>query len=173
MAGACPRYRLATRLGHGVRVGTVMNIWRQHRRASRIATVMLWAWLFALVSGWANACLVQDRGQAHGVVHATAERPLIAEAASGHAQGHAGHEEPAVHGSGGARPLCQSVCDDGQTTLPTLAATSVLDLGLPSLVLSEVWSFCATQAQLLSGCPLAAPPPPEASVAIRFQRWTI
>lgn len=147
----------------------MMNFWRQHRRASRIAAAMLVVWLFALVSSWANACLIQE--PVHGAAHAaSADRALVAQAAGGHTRG---HEEPADHDSDGARQLCQSVCDDEQTTLPKVVAPSVLDLGPPGLVPTEAWSFCAAQAQFPSGCPLAAAPPPEASVAIRFLRLTI
>lgn len=148
----------------------MMNFWRQHRRASRIATAMLVAWLFALVSSWANACLIQDRAPVHGAAHADADQALVVQAAGGHNHG---HEEPADHDSDGARQLCQSVCDDEQTTLPKVVAPSVLDLGPPGLVPTEAWSFCAAQAQFPSGCPLAAAPPPVASVAIRFLRLTI
>lgn len=151
----------------------MMNFWRQHRRASRIATAMLVAWLFALASSWANACLVQDRAPARGVVHGNAGLVLATHTALGHAHEQPGHEEPADHDSDGARQLCQSVCDDEQTTLPKVVAPSVLDLGPPGLVPTESWSFCAAQAQFPSGCPLAAAPPPEASVAIRFLRLTI
>lgn len=147
----------------------MMNFWRQHRRASRIATAMLVVWLFALVSSWANACLVQDRALVHGIAHAGAEQALVAQAAGRHA----GHEEPADHDSDGARRLCKSVCDDEQTTLPKVVTPSVLDLGPPALVPTEAWSFCAAQAQFPSGCPLAAAPPPEAPVAIRFLRLMI
>lgn len=150
-----------------------MNFWRQHRRASRIATAMLVAWLFALVSSWANACLVQDREAPHRVGLAGTEQPLVAQAVIGHAHAHSGHEEPADHDSDGARQLCKAVCDDEQTTLPKVVSPSVLDLGPPALVPTEAWSFCAAQAQFPSGCPLAAAPPPEAPVAIRFLRLTI
>ena len=130
---------------------------------------MLVAWLFALVSSWANACLIQE--PVHGAAHAaSADRALVAQAAGGHTRG---HEEPADHDSDGARQLCQSVCDDEQTTLPKVVAPSVLDLGPPGLVPTEAWSFCAAQAQFPSGCPLAAAPPPVASVALRFLRLTI
>lgn len=150
----------------------MMKFWRHHRRASRIASAMLLAWLFALVSSWANACLVQDRTPARGSAHASNERAVVAHAAGGHSHGHHGHEAPLDHDSSAARQLCQSLCDDGQTMPPKVVSPSVLDLGPPGLVPTEAWSFCAAQAQFPSGCRLAAAPPPVASVAIRFLRLT-
>ena len=47
----------------------MMNFWRQHRRASRIARAMLVVWCFALASSWANACLLQDRASLHEHEH--------------------------------------------------------------------------------------------------------
>lgn len=148
-----------------------MSFWRHHRRAVRIARVMLAVWLFALASSWVNACVLESRsglhhdghlGSALEVLHADAGVPVAA-----------ADEGLADHDGHGPRALCQSVCDDEQTTLPKVVAPAVPDLGPPGIVPTEPWSFCAAQAQFSSGCPKAAAPPPEAPVAIRFLRLTI
>jgi hypothetical protein len=130
---------------------------------------MLLIWLFALVSGWANACLVQGRASAHGWMQA--ENALAAQPVGGPV--HSEHKEPADHDSDSARLVCQSVCDDEQSALPKVAAPSIPDLGPPTLVPIEAWSFCIAEAQVPGDRPMAAAPPPEPSVAIRFLRLTI
>lgn len=129
-------------------------------------------WLFALVSSWANACQLQSRVPVAGPANAGVEHVL-----SGHASGlpvhdHAAQDEGLDHESGGARPLCQAVCDDEQSSLPKVDAPSLPDLGPAALVPIESWSFRAARAQASIGRPLAAAPPPELTVAIRFLRLT-
>lgn len=143
-----------------------MNFSRHPRHTARIARAMLVVWVFALVSGFANACLLQDPA---AVRHAAHE--VLEDAALPH--GHAGHEHPADPDGDGARQLCQSVCDDEQTTLTKVTTPSVPDLGPALLSPIEPWSFCAVEAQFPRGCPPGAAPPPERPVAIRFLRLTI
>lgn len=128
---------------------------------------MLGVWLFALVSGWANACLVQQAVPGHGA------GPVPGLHGVGVAMpGPIDHDEPA-HEDEAAHRLCQSVCDDEQSALPKVGALALPDLGTAPPVPVEAWSFCAAQAQYPSGCPLAAAPPPESAVAIRFLRLTL
>lgn len=134
---------------------------------------MLALWLFALVSGWANACVLQEAAATRGMARAVAKYAVLAHGAGDPAAGLAGHEAPGGHDADGARAVCQSVCDDEQSTLPKVSTPSIPDLGAAPLVPAEAWSFCAAEAQFPSGCPLAAAPPPEPPVAIRFLRLTI
>lgn len=150
-----------------------MSFWRYHRRAARIARAMLAVWLFALGSSWVNACVLESRSGLHHDVHRGAALEVVPHSDAGALAATAVDEGLADHDGHGPRELCQSVCDDEQTTLPKVVAPSVPDLGPPGLVPTEPWSFCAAQAQFPRGCPLAAAPPPEAPVAIRFLRLTI
>jgi len=153
----------------------MMNFWRHHRRASGIARAMLVVWCFALVSSWAHACLLQSRASLHDHERAYQGAARLFLAAVGEASD-PGADTDDVHGhddAGGARALCQSVCDDEQATVPKLAPPAMTDLGPPGFVPTEPWSFCAAEAQFPSGWIQAAAPPPEAPVAIRFLRLTI
>lgn len=133
---------------------------------------MLGVWLLALASGWANACVLQDRVVAHADGHLGAALVEAANPEGATSGALVAHDEPADHDDG-ARALCQSVCDDAQSTLPRAVAPSVPDLRPPALVPTDPWACCAAQAQFPSGCPLAAAPPPQAPVAIRYLRLTI
>ena len=151
----------------------MMNFWRQHRRASRIARAMVVVWCFALASSWANACLLQDRASLHEHEHQGTVRLIAAPAGeapvpAADAHGVPGHDHP-----DGPRALCQSVCDDEQATVPKVVTPAMPDLGPSGVVPAEPWSFCAAEAQFPSAWTQATAPPPEAPVAIRFLRLTI
>lgn len=134
---------------------------------------MLLVWLFALASGWANACILQQAAPAHARGHDGAEQGLASHGARGATVGVVGHDGPAGDDAHGARRVCQSVCDDETSALPKVGTPSVPDLGPAILVPIQAWSFCAALARFPSGCPLAAAPPPEPAVAIRFLRLTL
>ncbi len=135
---------------------------------------MLLVWLFALASGWANACVLQTAAAAPGEARDAAhEHELVPLGAKGSAQAVVSHDEPAGHDVDGARLLCQAVCDDEQSTLPKVATPSLPDLAAAPVLPIEAWSYGTAPAPLPGGRPPAAAPPPEPAVAIRFLRLTI
>lgn len=154
-----------------------MTFWRYAHRTSRVAKAMTVVWLFALMSGWANACLLQDATPGRRSSDAANVHGTVPEAFGGVSHAHRDHDEAARHGGhddgDGVRQLCLSVCDEEQTVLPNVTTPAVPDLGPVLLPPFDSWSFCAVEARFLHGCPLAVPPPPERPVAIRFLRLTI
>ena len=141
-------------------------------RPRRIASAMLFVWLFAVFASWANACLVQP-----------ADPPA---AARGH-RGHAGegaalrgaHEPSALHpapGSDPAQEVCAEFCDAEQS----IVAKPQLSKGegaadpslLPPMILAG-WPAFSPGRLVPRWRPLASPPPPGAPVAIAFLRLTL
>lgn len=84
---------------------------RRHKRS--IALTMLLVWVFALLSGVANACLTEPRGEAvHLDTHASqSDHPVQAAATSHEAAVRAHHDEQPT------KAPCQKSCDASSQTL--------------------------------------------------------
>lgn len=134
--------------------------------------MVLFIWLFALVSGWANACLLQDSaaGRAGHAAH-TESVALVESGATPHPEGdhHGGDDD----GKGVARAACQDVCDNEQSTIPSYKLPAAPDLGSPPLLQAAPWSSVVAPATARCVHPHGAAPPCEPPVAIRFLRLTI
>ncbi|MBN8492129.1 MAG: hypothetical protein J0M00_11985 [Burkholderiales bacterium] len=131
--------------------------------------MVLFVWFFALVSGWANACLLQGRaaGQAVHAAH-TGSVALVESGAAAHS-GHGGVDD----GTGAARAACQDLCDDEQSTIPSQKLPTAAELGPALLLPVAPWNAVVAPA---TGPRLRLPgaaPPREPPVAIRFLRLTI
>jgi hypothetical protein len=125
---------------------------------------MLFVWLFAIAASWVNACLLQPRGD-----HARSATDHAAMAATGTA-----HEvSSGAHSNDPGRVACLDVCDDERSTIPKYATASVADLAAAPMIASALWSLAVAKAAFPRERPLAAAPPPERPVAIRFLRLTI
>lgn len=85
---------------------------RDARRKTAFAVLLVW--LFALASGVANACLLQERGTHSQVAAAGSDGPAHAVAA-GHAGVAAGHDPAPL----AAKAPCLKVCSDGAQSLLT------------------------------------------------------
>jgi hypothetical protein len=143
-----------------------------HRhRPRRIASAMLFVWLFAVFSSWANACLLQ-----------AAAAPVIAHghqgergASAGHANAHEAAAGGAAHGSDPAQEVCASFCETEQGLVASPqppkgegAAEAAL---FPPTALASWPAFVAGRVDP-RWRPLAAPPPAGPRVAIAFLRLT-
>jgi len=100
----------------------------------RIASVMLVFWLFALGAGWANACILQERGtHVHSATAVAAGAPAVS-------AGHAGVVGDHSTDSSPGQAPCLKVCDD--TSQSVVKWPSGLDL--PALAMqvpiSLTWS---------------------------------
>ena len=109
-----------------------------HRRTKRnTAFMMLWALLFALASGIANACLLET-GESHSdtarLPTSTTSQSLAEFTDSSSAA--SGHEED----SDNSKESCLKVCDDGTRTLPK--ANAAVDPTDPDLALfvTTLWA---------------------------------
>lgn len=139
-----------------------MNLFSNRRTRHHIALVVLLAWLFALASGVANACLLEERG-----THAHDAPAAVVSA--GHAGAVAGHADD----SHGAKANCLKVCSDGaqSPTTPDLKAVQA-DIGLAPVV-AVLWNPAAPLAagphRVTDDPPLAAGPP----IRVRFSRLAL
>lgn len=77
----------------------------------RIASAMLVFWLFALGVGWANACVLQERGtHAHSAEVVAAGAPAVS-------AGHLGVVDDHIADSFPGQAPCLKVCDDSSQGL--------------------------------------------------------
>lgn len=117
-----------------------MNLFWSNRAKRNTSFMVLPLWLFALASGFANACLLEvPVAHSHAVIRESAEPALApaesdhhAHATSGHHAGpepdhHAGAEPEHHAGAVGdpgedldtSKAPCHKICDDGSHSLPT------------------------------------------------------
>ncbi len=140
-----------------------MNAWRRPRTTARVARLLLFIWPFAIVATWANACLLETRGD-----HARETLARVAAVASSAADA----ASDADHGDTDLA-ACLDRCDDGQRGIPKNTVTSAPDLVATTMMACAPWSFAAIEPTVLHEHRLAVAPPPERPVAIRFLRLTI
>lgn len=90
-----------------------MNQLPNPRSRRRTALAMLALWLFAMSAGWANACLMEQRGtHAHAASSNAAVAAHEVVVLAGHIGADSAHDEE----DGSASPAgkaCLKVCDDG------------------------------------------------------------
>ena len=98
---------------------------RHHKRS--IALMMLVVWMFALLSGVANACLTEPRGEpAHAATHTSPTQHPTSAAVQPHAA------DQAQHGEHSDKAPCQKSCDaSSQTLLKQLPKVDTPDLQAP------------------------------------------
>lgn len=95
-----------------------MNLFQNTRTRQRTVYTVLLVWFFALGSGWANACSLQERGT-HG--HGPAESASLADPSSGVSPGHVGADSVHAENAGPAMRACLKVCSDNAETILKLA----------------------------------------------------
>lgn len=101
-----------------------MNFFPSRQSRRRTAFAVLAMWLFALGTGWANACLLQQRGtHAHVQTEIAAPADSAIVVSAGHVGVDSAHDDAGV---GAGSKACQKVCDDESQTVVKLP--SVFDL---------------------------------------------
>ena len=90
-----------------------------HTRCRTVYALLL-VWFFALGSGWANACLLQESGT-HG--HALSGDGQPTAQASHVSPGHVGVDSEHAENAGPAKSACLKVCGDGAQTIVKLASS--------------------------------------------------
>jgi hypothetical protein len=138
----------------------------------RIASALLFVWLFAVFASWANACLVRPVVQAaraggqHGLAHA----------ASSHADAHLPAAHGASHDPDPAQEVCADFCDTGQSVVANPQPSKGDGTAEPVLFpppTHAAWPAFSAGPHDRPWRPLAAPPPPGLPVAIAFLRLTL
>lgn len=147
------------------------SLFSSHHRIRRIAAWMLCAWLLAVATGIANACLLQLDHARHGhLVHAEAVAP---DPAPDHAVGD--EALPRVHQGHQAAPAsaaCLNFCSAEQTGLTKTGGEVPSALAPMPDAPPQAWAAaqadCGPRPRPACADPAHAPP-----VSIRFVRLTI
>lgn len=90
----------------------------------RSVYALLLVWFFALGSGWANACLLQE-GETHR--HGPLEDASLTSHASRVSPGHVGADSDHAEYAGPAKSACLKVCGDDTRTIVKLASSVDLE----------------------------------------------
>lgn len=151
-----------------------MNPLPNQRSRRRNAFAMLALWLFALSAGWANACLLQQRGthahEASGNVAVTAHEVVVL---AGHIGADSAHDDEGA-GARGAGKACLKVCDDGtQVVVKAPSSFDLSDIAMAPPV-ATIW---VSQAAALLPAPwelgAAAPPGVGPPLRTRYSRLAL
>lgn len=140
----------------------------RHRKRS-IALMMLLVWVFALVSGVANACLTEPRGElAHAGLHASQSEHPVQAAHHAHAADQAQHDEhPDL-------APCQKSCDESSQTLlkqlPKLVTPDLQAVAFPTYMQTSNLRMAPTA---LVRAALAAVLPPTPPPRVQYSRLTL
>jgi len=97
-----------------------MSLFPNTRTKRRTVYTMLLVWFFALGSGWANACLLQER-ETHW--HWPSEDASLTAHASRVSPGHVGVDSDHAENAGPAKSACLKVCGDDSQTIVKLASS--------------------------------------------------
>ncbi len=139
---------------------------RHHKRS--IAFTILLVWMFALLSGVANACLTEPSGEpAHGGTYASqAEHPAPVAA-------HPAAEQ-AQHDGQPDKASCQKACDESSQTLlkqlPKLDTPGLQTAAPPNP--TQAIDLHTAPAALVRAA-LAAVPPPSPPPRVQFSRLAL
>jgi hypothetical protein len=144
-----------------------LNANRQHKRS--IALTMLLVWVFALLSGVANACLTEPLGElAHAGLHAS----QLDHAAQGAHHSQAADQAP--HDEHPDKAPCQKSCDaSSQTLLKLLPKVDVPDFQAAAfpVYMRAVDPHMAPAAPVRAT--LAAVPPPAPPPRLQYSRLAL
>ena len=138
-------------------------------KRSTVFAVLL-VWLFAFSAGWANACLLQDRGtHAHASsdgAFSVAKVPMIS---AGHAGAVAAHDDD----PDSEEAPCQKVCDEvSQSVVKAQLAFDLTDPGLAAPV-STLWTTHESTLFALGSTRKLLPPTAGPPLRIRYARLAL
>lgn len=140
------------------------------RTKRRIAFAMLWVWLFAMSSAWANACLIENQQtHLHGSASAHAESvhaPLVSPA-------HLGADAEHPNNAGAAKSGCLKFCGDGaQTVVKLSSGVDLLDLVMAPPQ-AQIWTARFAAAVVDNVWRELPAPRPGLPLRTRFSRLTL
>ena len=131
---------------------------------------LLLVWFFALGSGWANACLLQER-ETH--LHGPSEDASSTAHASRVSPGHVGVDSDHAENAGPAKSACLKVCgDDTQTIVKLVSSVDLASIAMaPPTVLA--WAEPLATAEQADAWLEWATPPPGVPLRTRFSRLAL
>ena len=147
-----------------------MKLFFNTRAKRNTAFMVLLAWLFALASGFANACLLESR-QTHAHTAVAASDEAAAHAAV-MVPGHAGVVADGVDAPHLKAP-CLKVCDEGSRSFPKQGPTLAQTDPGPALLVLVLWSQAAPIITALGHMDAGQPATPELPIRVRFSRLAI
>jgi hypothetical protein len=146
-----------------------MKLFSNIRAKRNTAFMVLLVWLFALVSGVANACLLEARE-----THSHIATPASSEA--GHASlilpSHAGAVADGV-GETYFKAPCLKVCDDGSRSFPKQDSTVAQTDPGPAPLILVLWGTVAPVVSTLHEVDDEQPATPVLPIRVRFSRLAI
>ena len=136
----------------------------------RTVYTLLLVWFFALGSGWANACLLQER-ETH--LHGPSEDASSTAHASRVSPGHVGVDSDHAENAGPAKSACLKVCgDDTQTIVKLVSSVDLASIAMaPPTVLA--WAEPLATAEQADAWLEWATPPPGVPLRTRFSRLAL
>lgn len=155
-----------------------MNLFWSTRAKRNTAFKVLPLWLFALVSGFANACLLEvPEAHSHGITFESSASAEGQAASHPHAHSESDHHADAAtdHGddSGASKAPCLKVCDDGSHSLPTQrSGVDQADHGVVA-VAAVLWTVPApivSNSYRVDDLQFPVPGPP---LRVRYSRLTL
>ncbi len=128
--------------------------------------MMVFVWMFALMTSFANACILGGGAPAKSFGH-----PHIA--AGGSDVGIVGVGSHHDHEHGATKAACKSFCDREQGTILKSDASLGPDIDSAPLPQADPWPAPSTRAATSVSIAACREPPPGPPVTIRFPRLTI
>lgn len=147
-----------------------MPLFPNHISKRRTIHMVLLAWLFAMAAGWANACLLQERGT-HGHVpsHSGSLTAQVAQVSPGHVGVDADHAENA----GPGKSACLKVCGDGtQSVIKVAQGLDLTDVAAAPPV-ALVWPAPLAFAERDNAWPALPVSSPGVPLRTRFVRLAL
>jgi hypothetical protein len=135
---------------------------------------MLAVWLFALGSGLAHACLLQQRGtHAHGGAEGAAGPDHAVVVLAGHIGIDAAHDDDDGPGASPAGKACQKACDDGAQSVVKLLQGLDPTVGAMAPPVATRWAAVVALAPAPSARRTAAPPGVGPPLRTRYSRLAL
>jgi hypothetical protein len=147
-----------------------MSLFPSSLTKRRTVYTLLLVWFFALGSGWANACLLQER-ETH--LHGPSEDASSTVHASHVSPGHVGVDSDHAENAGPAKSACLKVCgDDTQTIVKLVSSVDLASVAMaPPTVLT--WAEPLATAEQANAWLEWATPPPGVPLRTRFSRLAL
>jgi len=147
-----------------------MSLFPNTRTKRRTVHTMLLVWFFALGSGWANACLLQER-ETHW--HWPSEDASLTAHASRVSPGHVGVDSVHAENAGPAKSACLKVCgDDAQTIVKLASGVDLANVAIaPPTMLT--WADPLAAAERANAWLELPAPSPGVPLRTRFSRLAL
>ena len=147
-----------------------MSLFPSSLTKRRTVYTLLLVWFFALGSGWANACLLQER-ETH--LHGPSDEASLTAHAPRVSPGHVGVDSDHAENAVLAKSACLKVCgDDSQTIVKLASSVDLANVAMaPPTVLA--WADPLAAAEQANAWLEWATPPPGVPLRTRFSRLAL